>query len=55
MILVSIPRKLDCRICNKRFSNEIRKSGIAVVTCPACRDEMRATAMAAKKAAKKKR
>lgn len=35
-----IPRRIKCRICEKKFNNEIKKSKIVMVTCPVCRSKM---------------
>lgn len=39
---LNIPKKVECRICSKKFKNPILEgSSIIIKTCPVCRDGMK--------------
>jgi Zn-finger nucleic acid-binding protein len=49
-----IPRRISCKLCDKKFANQVRKSGICVVTCPDCRQAIIDEGRAKKKRRRKK-
>ena len=54
MPTIKIPRLATCKICEKRFVNEVKKSGISLVTCRSCRQAMIDDARAKKKKNRRK-
>lgn len=50
---MKIPRRVSCKLCDKKFANQVRKSNICVVTCPECREGIIAKAQAGRKKKRK--